>query len=319
MNDPLSPTPPSVTAPAGGREDAVDRYERLREEGLARISSGRLEEAREVLREGLVLAQAHLDEDVVERAWCNICAVSAELGDTAEPVRQLGRILLQSRRRENRRFAAYHLSRAWELRKDCRKALFYARIAKEHAEELDRSDWVAAGLCQIGSLLLATSKFQEAEEELEAALTTVPAEAHLLRALIEDNLGYCYIVRDEPAKAFSTLFHCVRTIRRLGARKYETEPRLTLSYAYLVADRPRPALRHGLRALALAEEMDDADHFKTALFLLGEATKQLGHDADARDYFVRLQKKFYPGDDYLADMLLVIDARSLVNLKAMDP
>ena len=300
----------------GSGMQAESRYEQLRSRGLRLFSEGRLEEAKESLQAALREAQGALATEVVERAWCNVCAVSTELGDTGEPVNRLGRILLQSRDRANRRFAAYHLARAYQLRCDVKKALFYARIAKEHAEELASAEWVAASQNQIGLLLIGNSQFAEASAELRGGLSTEPSISPLLRALLEDNLGYALAVGGDLEGSFKVLYRSLKTIRRMNARFYELAPRLSLSFAHLEADKPRWALRHGAKAYLLARRSKSKNGTKIALFLLGEAAKQLGRDLDARRYFLRMQEKFYPEQPDLTDLLLVIDARSLVNLKA---
>jgi hypothetical protein len=50
--------------------------------------------------------------------------------------------------------------------------------------------------------------------------------------------------------------------------------------------------------------------------LLGEAYNELGCHSTARDYFTRLQKRFYPDAVHVPELLMAVDVRSLINLKA---
>ena len=91
---------------------------------------------------------------------------------------------------------------------------------------------------------------------------------------------------------------------------------LDLAFALLETAHARHAGRHAARALVLAEKFEDADARKNALYLLGAAAVATGDRVGARRHFERLQQGFYPEADYLPELLLHVDVRELVNLKA---
>jgi len=296
--------------------DAVAQCTRLRALAEQAFGAGALDASERLIDQWLEIATASGDAVLIDRACCIRSAVQLERGSFEEATATLGKILLRSAELENRFLAAYTLGRAYDRRKDWKRALFYARLARESAENLAREDWIASSENQIGNLLLTSSYFDEAIQSFERALTSSPSVRSVDRSVIIDNLGYCYIVRGRFAQGFRCLFESLRALRSLGARRYEIEPRMSLSFAYLEVERPEQSLRHGLAALALAEEFSDPDSIKTSLFLLGEAAKLLGNDDGAQSYFRRLQDAYYPNDTQLTDMLMVVDARSMVNLKA---
>ena len=55
---------------------------------------------------------------------------------------------------------------------------------------------------------------------------------------------------------------------------------------------------------------------KLALFLMGSVEKAGGDVQAAYNYFERLQREFYPEVPNLPEMMLVVDARKVVNLRA---
>ena len=66
--------------------------------------------------------------------------------------------------------AAYTIARAYELRRDNRKGLFYARLARDRAAVLERPEWLASAWNQIANFLLGDSFFGEAAETYRHAL-----------------------------------------------------------------------------------------------------------------------------------------------------
>jgi Tfp pilus assembly protein PilF len=296
--------------------DAVTQCARLRAQAEQAFGAGELDASERLIDQWLEIATASGDAVLIDRACCIRSAVQLERGSFEEAVATLGKILLRSAEPENRRLAAYTLARAYDRREEWNRALFYARLALESAQKLGRQEWIASSENQIGTLLLTSSYFEEAIASFERALRVLPQTASIERSIIIDNLGYCYTIRGRFKEGFRALFESLRTLRCLGARRYEIEPRMSLSFAYLEIERPERSLRHGLAALAMAEEFGDQESIKTSLFLLGEAAKLLGNDFGAQRYFRRLQESYYPLETQLTDMLMVVDARSMVNLKA---
>jgi tetratricopeptide (TPR) repeat protein len=266
--------------------------------------------------EALAAARETGDDNRVDHAFCNWAEPAIELGQSEEPLRELRRLLLRSSDLENRYRASYHVARAHELKKEYKKALFYARAARACADDLGRADWRAASLNQQGNLLLAESRADEARELYAGALELMPRQSPVWRARVLDNLGYCEILAGRFQKGFGLLFESLRAIRRARAPLFEISTRLDLCFAYMEVGRYRSATIHGEVALRLSEELGDDESLKNALYLLGEAANLANDPATARARFTRLQRTFFPENVFIPDFLLSVDVRKLINLKA---
>lgn len=297
---------PELETAYAGHRDLATRH--LNEGSFDRAWQG-FTAALEVARRGAV-------DSLVDRAYCNLAGVEIELGKAADTVAaQLRQILVDNRDAESCRLAAYHLGRFYELRKESKKALFYARIAKERSRQLGHRHWLASSGNQTALMLLSESRIEEAGGELEQALDLLSGEERTAAAaLIRENLGYCRFLQGRTKEGFRLCFESLRALRRLGQRWWA--PQLTLTYGYLQIQRPRRALIHGRAALAEAERHGETEAIKNALFLLGEAANLEGDSDAAYDYFLRLQRDFYPGQSFLPNFLLAVDVTGLVNLKA---
>jgi len=297
--------------------DQLRHYEELRDQGLDLSSMGRFSEALDFFDQALQAARVFGPDELVERARVNRARMAIELAPSDKgPVQELGRILLRSRDPETGFRAALHLTRAYQLRAEQSRALFYGRIACERAAQTEQPIFVSMAKNELGLCLLASSYFDQAIVEFESALALLPPEREPRRAAILDNLGYSYIVLGRLDEGFRNLYEALRSVRGLEADWLEMNTRISLSFGFLEVAKPLAALRHGRSALEIADRSDDGRAVKSALFLLGEAAKQVGEELSARRYFSRLQETFYPDSPYLADMLMMIDARTLVNLKA---
>lgn len=291
-------------------------FENLRQQARVALDRGRLDDSVDYLEQAMAWAAEHGEEQLQDLAFCGWSAAAIELGRGDDTLPRLRQVLMRNGDDESCFLAAYGVARIYELRKDYRKALFYARLAKDRATRLDNPQWLASSYNQMGNLQLAQSYFEEACEEYGSALDQLDTEPHLRHAMILDNLGYCAIMRGDHRRGFGLLFQSLRTLRRLRAPRYQALPHSALCYAYMEIERWRPAIRHGLRALRLAEQYDDPHSIKNSLYLLGEAYHLQGNVFAGRRMFERLQSEFYPDTEYLADFLSVIDVRGLVNLRA---
>ena len=292
----------------------LERYEQLRRDALAAAQEGRLDDSRKLCREALLVAQNLPDPSLATRALCNLASVEIESGQGESYVAQLRDMLVRNSDDESCRLAAYHLARFYDLRKQNKKALFYARIAQERARQLDNASWLASSSNQTALLLLSESRVDEASRELVRALELIPANDQVGVALIMENLAYCRFLRGEMREGFSLCFKSLRSLRRLAQRWWA--PELTLTYGYLKAGRWERALFHGRAALAAAESHGETQTIKNALFLLGEAANEAGDDDAAYEFFSRLQRDYYPDQPFLPNFLLAVDVTGLVNLKA---
>ncbi|MEM7048259.1 MAG: hypothetical protein AAF604_01310 [Acidobacteriota bacterium] len=292
-------------------------YQNLREEAGTALEAGRLEEALELYEESWQVAQELGERELVDRSFCNRSAVLISLGRGDEVLRSLREILSSSSNTVNRRLAAYNVARIYEIRKDRKKALLYARIARGELVKLEspEPEWRASSHNLMGNLLIAESRFEEAAMEYENALSAQADAPELRRAMIWGNLGYSYISLGRHFAGFDLLFRSLRVFRRTGAERALMVAHLDLCFAHLEVSRYRHAWRHGHRALELAEKLGDLDVLKNSLYLLGEAANLLGLEADARDCFDRLQR-YFPDLPFLTEFLFAIDVRKMINLRA---
>jgi tetratricopeptide (TPR) repeat protein len=261
-------------------------------------------------------ALEHGASELWDRAFCNRCALDIEAGEAGEALTELREIVLRSRDPETGFLASYHLATAYDLAGDPKRARFYANIARDRADRLERADYQVGSYNQIGNLLLADSQFEEACSEYEQALRLLPPAPSVELALVLDNLGYCRLMQGRHPEALELLHRSLRMLVRLRVVRPQAFTRLALCYAHLDLGRYRSALNHGMRALEIATSCDDPDSVKYALFLLGEVHNQLGNDDLAYEHFCRLQQRFYPNAPNVPSVLMALDVRSLINLKA---
>lgn len=292
-----------------------EEFQAARARWAEAVEAGRLEEALTLVEAACAWAEAEAEPELAERTCLNRAAIALELGRGDELVPRLRELLMRTRDAENGFLAAYSLARAYELRKEAKKALFYAQVGRDRAEALDRGRR-ASSRNQLANQLVAESRFDEAIEVYRGALELLAPDEGLRRAVIHHNLGYCEALVGRPAAGLTLLHESLRALRRLGAERHELLARLDACFVLLEARRPRLARRHGLRALALARGHGVAEAEKNALYLLGAAAAALGDRFGARRWFQMLQSGFYPDADYLPDVLLQVDVRGLVNLKA---
>jgi len=301
-------------------DPATQEFANLQSRGQAAFENGRVGEAIELLTRALEQAEERGDRRRTDLAFCNLSAITIQL-DTRQPLsprdmNRLREILMRNEDLTNCRLAAYLLARAYELQKEARKGLFYGQIGLDRSHLLARPDWIASSQNQIGNLLMAQSRFEEAAEHYQRALEIHPHEAEERRALIRVNLGYSCLMRDQQRRGFELLYRSLRTLRHLGARREQITAHIDLCYAHLEAGRLRDALRHGKKGLVMAEEFQDADATKNALYLLGQTANLLGDEVIAHGYFQDLQESFYPGSSGIPEFLMAIDVRKMINLRA---
>ena len=291
-------------------------FEELRNRGLRAIETGELEDAAEIFAAALRLANEQGDPKRIDLALCNWAAALIENGRGDGEISRLREVLLRNGDPVSCRMAAYDIARYYELKKNYKKALFYARITRDRSEVLGRRDWLASSHNLIGNTLLAECFVEEACAEYETALELFPPEPCAARGQILDNLGYCRTLQRRYDEGYRLLYESLRLLRRFGAQRYEVSARLDLCFAHLETGRYQHSRRQGLAALALAESLGDTGSIKNALYLLGEVAN-LSDDIDtARGYFARLHREFFPDAGYLPEFLLAVDIRRLVNLHA---
>ncbi|HXT51255.1 MAG TPA: hypothetical protein VN811_09460, partial [Thermoanaerobaculia bacterium] len=169
-------------------------YEREWQAAETAKEAGRLEEAFEGYVAAFAAAEQLGDQELLDRAFCNRAALGIALGRGEDPVPRLCTILLRNRSRSIGFLAANTIARACELRRDYPKGLFYARIARDHADAVARPEWLATASNQIGNLLLAESYFEDAAASYRQALALIPETDSSRQLVFEANLGYCELV-----------------------------------------------------------------------------------------------------------------------------
>lgn len=306
--------------------DAAEDFETLRDRAREFVAKGSYQEAAVAYQQAVDVATTAGETDLADEALCGWGAAETELGNGAEVMPELRRILLGSQIDHNCCLAAYTLARAHELEGQIKKALFYARLFRDRAEYVERTG--LRGLAQnlLGNLLAAEGREDEAATCYRRALRLSEEAAPTWLAVTEVNLGYCLLARLAPSpsglhrarlrEGLRLAYRSLRTFRREGAAPLLVWPHLDLCFAYLQMERPRPAKRHGLRALELAERFHGQDVVKNCLYLLGQTAVLEGDPEAARQFFRSLEQRFYPGQTGLAEVLMAVDLRQVVNLRA---
>jgi tetratricopeptide (TPR) repeat protein len=290
-------------------------YEALRERASESLKLRDLRAALEVFDRALDVARRLGERDLEDVAYCNRSAVAIRLGIDDDSLRSLRQMLMRTSDSRIAYLSAYNLCQACDNHKDYRKALFYARIASRYALELGEAEQQAAATNQIGNALVALNDFAGGLKEYEQAESLVADTESERRSLILSNLGYCYFLTGATHEGFRAVFLALRMARRLRAPVAEAAAHLCLSFAYLLAERPWYALRHGSESLEIAEILNDEESMKYALLLLGEAYKQGGKVVAARECFELLQRTYYPGMGEVPEMLLGVDICRVINLR----
>jgi hypothetical protein len=295
----------------------IEEFQSCREHWSSLVAEGEFERALELIESALLWVREHGDSVLLDRVLCNRAAIATELGRGAAQVAELRALLMRSEDVENAYLAAYTIARQHELAREPKKGLFYAQLARDRA--------AALGAARLSESLNLIANFQVSASRFDDALISyAEAEAHLesetgdsLRsAVIGYNVGYCRVVTGDCRGGLAKLYRSLRALRRLGARRHEMLAHLDLTFALLEAGSPRHAARHAGSAIELARHFRDDTARKNGLYLAGAAAAASGDEFRARRYFAELQGSFFPDADYLPELLLQLDVRQLVNLKA---
>jgi tetratricopeptide (TPR) repeat protein len=294
------------------------RSEGLRSEALELLEKGEFAASLALYDEALDSARQTDDAAFVDWIYSCRAAAAAEAGPAESELVELKRILLRARESQTTFRAAFGTARIYELKRDFRKAAFYARIARQHAAEIG-DPLLAAGAESIeGTLLAVDSRFDEAAEcyrralEVSAPPARVPA---LARALWQDNLGYCLIALDRTSEGIPLVHDALETIEKAGATAHTVFPLMDLCFGYLKGDRYEEARYFGEACLERAPLSGDDTVERNVLYLLGEASHLGGDEDAARDYFDRLAS-LYPDFRNLRAYLEVFDFRNVINLRS---
>lgn len=304
-----------ATPPA---RDPRAHAEALRREALLSLETGAFPESLARYDEALASARATGDAAFVDWIYSCRAAAAAEAGPAEGELVELKRILLRGREDQTAFRAAYTAARIYELRRDFRKAAFYARLARQHATAIGDPLLLAGAESTQGTLLAVDCRFEEAAACYERALAISEPPARvsaIARALWKDNLGYCLIALDRNAEGLRLVHEALETLEGAGARAHTVFPLLDLCFGYLKGDRFEEARYFGEACLERAPLSGDDTIEKNSLYLLGEASHLGGDEESARDYFDRLAS-LYPDFRNLRAYLEVFDFRNVINLRS---
>ena len=292
--------------------------EALRSEALEHLEKGQFAES--LARYDAALESAEQTGDASFVDWIFACraAAAAEAGPAEGELLELKKILLRGREGQTAFRAAYTAARIYELKRDFRKAAFYARLARQHAAEIGDPVLLAGAESVQGTLLTVDSRFEEAAECYRRALDVSAPPVRipeLFRALWQDNLGYCLIALDRSSEGLPLVHDALETIEKAGATAHTVFPLMDLCFGYLKGDRYEEARYFGEACLERAPLSGDDTVERNVLYLLGEASHLGGDEDAARDYFDRLAS-LYPDFRNLRAYLEVFDFRNVINLRS---
>jgi tetratricopeptide (TPR) repeat protein len=289
----------------------------LKERIRASIAAGDLRTALDAAKESLVEARATGDEETIDLAVCNRSAVLIELGDFASELAELRPILMRTTNHVVAFSAAYSTARIYQERRDFKKALFYARLAREKSQLVTDHPGRGHALNQLGTLCLLESRIPEAIDAYRRARRifeqSEPVDPFAL-AFLDDNLGYCHMLNGEYTEGIGRCLDGLRAFERLGAETYTPQPHLDLCFGYLETQQLDQAGYHGERALALAKKHGVCEILKNGLYLVGEVAHLSGDSARAEECFDELARR-YPEVRYLKDFLFAVDLKKVINLR----
>lgn len=294
------------------------RSEAARAEAVLLLEEGSFAESLARYDEALDFARETGDAAFVDWIYACRAAAAAEAGPAEGELLELKRMLLRAREAQTSFRAAYTTARIYELRKEYRKAAFYARLARQHAAQIGDPLLLAGAESTQGTLLSVDSRFEEAAECYRRALevSAPPARvSKLSRALWQDNLGYCLIALDRTADGIRLVQEALETLEGAGARPHTVFPLLDLCFGYLKCDRYEEARYFGEACLERAPLSGDDTVERNVLYLLGEACHLGGDEDSAREYFDRLAS-LYPDFRNLRAYLEVFDFRNVINLRS---
>jgi len=247
--------------------------------GASAVQRGDFAAALEAYQKALAAAR---DRAASDRAEINIATVRLQMGDTKGGEEGLREILLRATDARIAFHAAYNL--ASSLRKQGRyeRALAYARRAMERARAVGSTDLIAPVHNLLGNVLLNQNYLDEALAEYETALDLrrrQPGDTRFSRAILEENIGYCLILKKQGAAGIARLRGALVLAEEIGDSRCRAECLQDLCYADLLDGRHEDAIAEGERALAQATRASFADIEENCHYLLGELGSRTGRTA----------------------------------------
>lgn len=286
-------------------------YWDLRRAGDAALHEAQFAEAETILGQALAEARRLADQRLAERARCNLAAAQIIRGTTATVEEDLSRILGASRDAKTRQLAAYNLATFHSAASRTRISRFYANMSLDLARRLRDSFSQGVSAYHLGVLEIEEGSPRRSLERLQEALDVgfgedTPGERMLALSL----LGYVLILTGNRRGALQALAASENppggASRQEPGPMYEPLVRLNLGFSYLEIGEIERALANGQKALGSLDEQRSTDpqHYKHALYLLGESHAQRGDLQEARERFQELQRSYYPQLPDLTELLL---------------
>ncbi len=149
-----------------------DEFEAARARWNELVEGGHLEKALPLVEAALEWVAGENQPVLEARVRCNRARIAIELGLEGAYTAELRDVLVANADLETSFLAAYSLARFYELRKEARKARFYAQLANDRAEGLD-AERQGSSLNQLANVLVAESRFDEAARDLRTGARAV--------------------------------------------------------------------------------------------------------------------------------------------------
>lgn len=288
----------------------MNRSEELRQAALAKVRTGDIEDALTIYDRALALAE---DEETRELITINKADAMIAIGRSGSEVQALAAIVMRRRNNRHVYLAAYALVFKYRLENELKRAAFYGQLALSCADEADESLWKIGALNELGSIYETDSKFAEAIDCFQRAITLIeqldnPVEQQVTYGITLQNLGSSKVLNDEFREGI-TLLH--RALPLLSAPMHQAEAYIDLCYGYLGVEDLDHARQYGEMGLELAT---DPRQVRNAHYLLGE-TAYKSDDLDRAEFHFDELARFYPDFRNLKSLLFAIDLRSMVNFK----
>jgi len=288
----------------------MPEVEEVRQNALAKVRSGALEEALITYDEAFALAH---DDETRELITINKADAMIALERSGPEVQALPTIVMRRRNLRHVYLAAYALVFKYRTENELKRATFYGQLALQTAEEAGESLWKVLALNELGSIYDMDSKFDRAIECGEQAVALIEgfgnlSEHQFVYSLSLENLGASKVLNDDFQEGVALIEKAVPSI---ASPSHLAEAYIDLCFGYLGMENLERAHHFGEAGLQLATE---PRQIRNAHYLLGEVAYKSGDIAQAEIHFDHLAK-FYPDFQHLKTLLFAIDLRSMVNIK----
>ena len=298
--------------PPGGMEPPPYRF--WTERGEAALRRGEFAQALEAYENARGLADDDVERD---RADLNVATCRLQMGDAKGGEEGLREILLRATDAKIAFHAAYAL--AASLRKQGRyeRALSYAKRAMERARELGTPEYLAPMHNLHGNILLSQNYLDEALEQYRTSLdmrVAQPGDTRFSRAILEENIGYCLLLKKDLAAGASRLRGALALADEIGDRRCRAECLQDLCYGHLLDGTHDEAIEEGRAALEEAQRAGFADIEENCHYLLGELGTRTGR-TEIRDFHFEALERLHPEVPFLREFLCTVDVTDFITLK----